>query len=206
MNLDLTKPPKLYRYSELQWLERSLRFGEFRLRPAADYKQIEVDVARQDDELVRISTSPGELVTITWCTGKKINPIGDVTYRSEVGTNYLTICFSQRWDELLFSDFPGTDTCLVVHDVHEFCERMHACAEITLPDWAGLDAKVVYGGSSPLGAMFSKPVDFILQHEWRFAWRPPEIAHRLEPITLKIGSIEKIAELVQRPHHTHNHA
>lgn len=29
------RPPRLYRYSQRSWLERSLQFGEFRLRPAA---------------------------------------------------------------------------------------------------------------------------------------------------------------------------
>ena len=206
MILDLARPQKLYRYSEWQWLERSLRLGEFRLRPAADYKQLEADVARRDDELVRLRTSPGELVTVTLHTGEKVRPIGDVTYRSEVGTNYLTLCFSERWDELLFSDFPGTDACLVVHDVHEFCERMHMSAEKVLPEWAGMDAKVVYGGSSLLGAVFSKPVNFIVQHEWRFAWHPPERVHHLEPVTLTIGSLERIAELIQRPRSASNDA
>ncbi|HEX7636009.1 MAG TPA: hypothetical protein VF427_12110 [Noviherbaspirillum sp.] len=30
-----SRPQKLYRYSQRQWLERSLQLGEFRLRPAS---------------------------------------------------------------------------------------------------------------------------------------------------------------------------
>jgi hypothetical protein len=33
MSIDHRRPPKLYRYSQRQWLERSLLLGEFRLRP-----------------------------------------------------------------------------------------------------------------------------------------------------------------------------
>ena len=33
---DYKRPPTLYRYAERQWLERSLRLGEFRLRPEAN--------------------------------------------------------------------------------------------------------------------------------------------------------------------------
>jgi hypothetical protein len=200
MEIDLTRPPKLYRYSERKWLERSLELGEFRLRPATDYKQQETDAARHDDELVRINTSPASAVTITIeRTGQTIKPIGDVVYRSEVGTNYLTICFSKRWDEHLFDDFPGTNACLVVHNVDDFCERFHSAAELALPQWAGIDAAVVYGGKSNLGAVFSKPLQFIVQHEWRFAWHPHTPVKELAPVLLTIGSIADIAEIVERP-------
>jgi hypothetical protein len=200
MEIDLTRPPKLYRYSERKWLERSLELGEFRLRPATDYKQQETDAARHDDELVRINTSPASAVTITIeRTGQTIKPIGDVVYRSEVGTNYLTICFSKRWDEHLFDDFPGTNACLVVHNVDDFCERFHSAAELALPQWTGIDAAVVYGGKSNLGAVFSKPLQFIVQHEWRFAWHPHTPVKELAPVLLTIGSIADIAEIVERP-------
>lgn len=200
MKIDLTRPPKLYRYSERNWLERSLELGEFRLRPATDYKQQETDAARHDDELVRISTSPASAVTITIeGTGHTIKPISDVVYQSEVGTNYLIICFSKRWDEHLFDDIPGTDACLIIHDVDDFCERFHSAAELALPQWAGIDAAVVYGGKSNLGAVFSKPLQFIVQHEWRFAWRPHTPVKKLAPVLLTIGSISDIAEIIERP-------
>ena len=34
------RPPKLYRYSDRQWLERALTLGEFRLRPPVESLQI----------------------------------------------------------------------------------------------------------------------------------------------------------------------
>lgn len=40
LSADYQRPPKLYRYSERQWLERSLALGEFRLRPPAESLQI----------------------------------------------------------------------------------------------------------------------------------------------------------------------
>lgn len=202
MEIDLTHPQKLYRYSERTWLERSLELGEFRLRPASDYKQHEVDSARHDDELVRISKSPAGSVCITLeSTGQIIKPIGEVVYRSEVGTNYLTICFSKRWDKHLFEEFPNTDSCLVIHNVVEFCNRFHSAVEVILPEWVGFDAAVEYGRQSKLGAVFSKPFQFTLQHEWRFAWRPSSPIEHLDPVTIQIGSIIDIAEIVDRPSH-----
>jgi hypothetical protein len=40
LSADYQRPAKLYRYSERQWLERSLTLGEFRLRPPAESLQI----------------------------------------------------------------------------------------------------------------------------------------------------------------------
>lgn len=206
MEINLTYPPKLYRYSEQKWLKRSLELGEFRLRPASDYKQCEKDSARHDDELVRINKSSADSVLVSLeSTGKAIKPIGEVVYRSEVGTNYLTICFSTRWDEHLFDEFQNTDSCLVIHDVEEFCNRFHLAAEVLLPDWAGIDAPVEYGKQSKLGAVFSKPLQFSLQHEWRFAWRPSLRIEHLDPIAIQIGSITDIAEIVDRPNHVVSH-
>jgi len=37
---DYQRPPKLYRYSDRQWLERALTLGEFRLRPPVESLQI----------------------------------------------------------------------------------------------------------------------------------------------------------------------
>jgi hypothetical protein len=190
MEIDVMRPPKLYRYSEKKLLERSLEFGEFRLRPAAEYWQKETDAARHDDEIVRVTTSPVNSVSITLeHTGQSIKPIGNVGYRAEVWTNYLTICFSKRWDEHLFDVFPNTDACLVIHEVDDFCERMHHAAELALPQWAGMDAAVVYEGKNELGAVFSKPHNFILQHGWRFARRPRQ---QLEALLILQKSLQDL--------------
>lgn len=197
MIIDLTPPPKLYRYSERKWLERSLEVGEFRLRPASDYKSQESDSARHDDELVRINKSSANSVTITdVLSGQEIKPIGDVVYTSEVGTNYLTLCFSKSWDERLFHEFPDTDSCLVINDVEEFCNRIYLAAELALPQWCGFDTAIVYGGFSQMGSIYSKPIQFNHQHEWRFAWQPPIPTEYLDPITISIGSIADIAEII----------
>lgn len=202
IEIDVSRPLKLYRYSERKWLERSLKFGEFRLRPASDYKHYETDKARHDDELVRVFKSPADSVTISVMgTAQIIKPIGDIVYRSETQTDYLTICFSERWDEYLFNDFPNTDSCLIIHDVEEFCERLYSSVELTLPQWIGIDAPIVYGGRSGLGAIFSKPLRFVSQHEWRFAWLSKAAIGQLNPVNIQIGSIVDIAEIVGRPNH-----
>lgn len=197
MIIDLTPPPKLYRYSEKKWLERSLEVGEFRLRPASDYKSQELDSARHDNELVRINKSSADSVKITnTLTGQEIKPIGEVVYTSEVGTNYFILCFSTRWDESLFDDFPDTDSCLVINDVEEFRNRIYLATELALPEWSSFDMEVVYGRFSNMGSVFSKPIQFNQQYEWRFAWQPILPVAHLDPITISIGSIADIAEII----------
>jgi hypothetical protein len=174
--------------------------GEFRLAPASEYKDLEADQARQDDELVRKQTSKGEDVTITNLrTGRPIPAFGAVGYRQEVGTDYYTICMSSAWDPLLFDEFKGSTACLIVHNTDEFCELVHHHVDKVLKDWAGWDAAVSYLSKSPHGPAFSKPWTYLAQKEWRFAWLPPLRTVKLEPIYIKLGNIERFAELVRRP-------
>jgi hypothetical protein len=168
---------------------KSLLAGEFRLVPASEYGEIKNDMARQDNELVREQAHSGKNVTVTHvATGKCISVFGDITYRDEIGTDYYTLCLSSTWDPLLFNEFKGSDSCLVIHKPEEFCERVHFYAEKQLKEWAGIDAAVSYFVGSQLGPAFSKSWKYLPQKEWRF---PVSFIH--------IGNIEKIAEIVMRP-------
>jgi hypothetical protein len=174
--------------------------GEFRLVPASNYRDLEADRARQDNELIRRQTSRGEDVAITNLrTGKPIELIGDVNYRQAVGTNYYTICMSSAWDPLLFDEFKGSTACLIIHNTDEFCELVHHHVDKVLEGWAGWDAAVSYLSKSPHGPAFSKPWTYLAQKEWRFSWLPPVRTEKLEPIFVRLGNIERFAELVKRP-------
>ncbi len=109
------------------------------------------------------------------------------------------LCFSTVYDDSLFDEFSDTDTCLVIHRVDEFCERFHAAAELQLAGWIGTDGAVAYGSRSPLGAVFSKPFQFVQQHEWRFVWLPEQPGTAAVPTLLTIGNIEDLAELRSKP-------
>lgn len=150
--IDASRPPKLYRYSTRQWLERSLTLGEFMLSPPP------------------------------------LDP-------RQPAARYLTLGWSKSWKESLFDAFGVADTCLIVHDTEQFGERLHRAVQKVLPSWAGIDAPVYYGKSSPLGAAFSKPRTDAGHEEWLFAWRPTEMALSLNPVVVRMGSIEGIAEL-----------
>jgi hypothetical protein len=198
--VDCTRPSKLFRYSRYRWAVKSLLVGEFRVVPASDYRDLEADKARQDDELVRRQTSRGEDVVIkNLSTGQPIRATGDVNYLQQVGTNYYTICMSSVWDPLLFDEFKGSTSCLIIHNTDEFCELVHHHVDKVLKDWIGWDAAVSYLSRSPHGPAFTKPWTYLAQKEWRFAWMPRESSHKLTPFFIQLGNIERFAELVRRP-------
>jgi hypothetical protein len=149
--IDSSRPPKLFRYSERQWLERALTLGEFRLSPPA--------------------ADPGQ-----------------------PAARYLTLGWTRSLKDSLFDTF-GVDTCLIIHDTEQFGERLHRAVQRVLPSWAGIDAPVYYGKPSPLGALFSRERADAAQEEWLFAWRPTEAMLSLNPVVVRIGSIEGIAEI-----------
>ena len=112
-------------------------------------------------------------------------------------SNCLTLSFSKAWDRKLFELF-SSDACLIIHNTEEFGERLHRAVQRTLPSWAGIDGAVEYGVRAALGAAFTKTAAEAHEHEWQFAWRAMAPQMSLNPVTIKIGSIEQFAELRDR--------
>jgi hypothetical protein len=108
---------------------------------------------------------------------------------------FLTLSFSQVWDKQLFTVLGPADACLVIHNSEEFGERLHRAVQRTLPNWAGIDGPVEYGARSRLGLAFSKTPAHAREKEWKFAWRSLSPSASLNPVTVRIGSIEQFAEL-----------
>lgn len=115
-------------------------------------------------------------------------------FRLVPANNCLTLSFSQVWDKALF-EVHSADSCLVIHNTEEFGERLHRAVQRTLPSWAGIDGAVEYGVRAALGAAFTKSSAEANEHEWQFAWRAMAPQLSLNPVTIKIGSIENFAEL-----------
>jgi len=194
------RPKQLFRYSETKWLEKSLLLGEFRINSASYIKSFENDNARQDDEMCfKHSVSKDQAIVANITKGQKISPKSDVVFINELTTDYYMLCLSSKKASYLFDTFKDSNSCLIIHDTHEFCNRIYCETDRVLHNWSGVDAKVVYGGMrSALGPAFMKPIDYIFQHEWRFAWIPPRKMNDLDYFTLKIGSIEDISEIVDK--------
>lgn len=119
-------------------------------------------------------------------------------FRLVPANHCLTLGFSQAWDKALFERFAPADSCLVIHNTEEFGERLHRAVQRALPSWAGIDGAVEYGARAALGAAFSKTAQEAGEREWLFAWRAMQSQLSLNPVTVKIGSLEQFAELRQR--------
>lgn len=109
--------------------------------------------------------------------------------------NYLILSLAQSWDGALFEGKRDSTAYLVVHDAEAFGERLHRAVQKILPNWAGIDAAMSYGASSPLGRLFSLPKERAAEKEWRFAWRPMRNGLSAKPVVIQLGSIADIAEL-----------
>ncbi|TFW27170.1 hypothetical protein E4L96_03775 [Massilia arenosa] len=107
----------------------------------------------------------------------------------------LTLSLSTAWAPELFDIYAPADACLVIHHTEEFGERLHRAVQRTLPSWAGIDGAIDYRGRSPLGAIFTKPAAEAREREWLFAWRPMQGNLSLNPVTVRVGSLEQFAEL-----------
>ena len=196
MEIDLTRPDKLYRYSEMQWLRRSLQLGEFRLRPASEYTDMEEATARTDNERHRKIVLRNPTITNV-STGQPIIPLGDVVMHTDTNTDYLTLCFATLYSDHFYHDFVGSDACLVIHEPNEFFNRFYKALEDVIPrSWGAADSAVSYGAKSKLGAAFTKDERFLFQFEWRFACIPPVQVEKCSAVMVSIGNIEDIAEIV----------
>lgn len=116
-------------------------------------------------------------------------------FRLTPGNGFLTLTFSRVFSKNLFEVLGPADCCLVIHNTELFGERLHRAVQRTLPNWAGIDGAVEYGKRSPLGAAFTETGAQAQQQEWRFAWRSMSPGASLNPVTVRIGSIEQFAEL-----------
>ena len=116
-------------------------------------------------------------------------------FRLQSAGGFLTVSFSQAWSKHLFEVLGPADCCLVIHNSEEFGERLHRAVQRALPNWAGIDGAVEYGSRSPLGAAFTKTRAEAQEKEWKFAWRSLSPHTSLNPVTVRIGSIEQFAEL-----------
>jgi hypothetical protein len=110
---------------------------------------------------------------------------------------FLTLSFSQAWSRNLFDHF-GAESCLVIHNSEEFGERVHRAVARTLPNWAGIDGAVEYGTRAALGAAFTMGAQDAIEQEWKFAWRPMHALASMNPVVIRLGSLENFAEVRSR--------
>ena len=119
----------------------------------------------------------------------------DGQFRLTPANQALVLPFSTVFANAMFDQYSPDGACLVIHNTEEFGERLHRAVQRTLPNWAGIDGPVEYGVRSRLGLAFSKTGADAREKEWKFAWRSMSPQASLNPVTVRIGSIEQFAEI-----------
>lgn len=193
----------LFRYGDHRWLEEFINFGRVRIAAAREYAAMEKDIARQDDEMVKHSHSPGQYVTITLPDGKTASLIGDLKH-SVSGADYFIHCASCDWDPDLFSDF-GADCCVVIKNPDEFTRRLEAAAKAQLDGWYFHHCPVEYFDpherlpKQRIDNAMSKDFRFAYQREYRILWASFHGLSAEGFKFLELGPLGDIAELHSKP-------
>jgi hypothetical protein len=190
----------LFRYDRRIHIENLADDGLIRIRPASDFKKLENDRARQDEECTKRAFLPGAHIRITTRAGRNMPIVGDVETSVSM-PDYYVFCMTCDWDQDLFVEFEGADTCIVIKGVEEFAQRIEQAAAKQLPNWYFHHNPVEYFDpyervkNEYFDAAMSKDFRFAYQREYRFLWFP----QNGEPADgfkyLSLGSVRNFAEV-----------
>lgn len=205
-------PTLLFRYTKQQYAEAIRDLGVLRVAPAASYRDMEGDVARADDEMVKTTWLPREHVSARdVVSGKDIKIVSDVRMRHR-GADYFVSCFSSAWDIRMFDDFGESTHCVVVRDIEAFAARLAVAGRRHFGGWYLHHAPTMYFDprewrmDAHMSHATYKDFMFAYQEEYRFLWAN----HGGQPVdsaqVLELGPLTGIVEVVEKPGRAAPHA
>lgn len=189
----------LFRYDKRTRIEELAHEGKIRIRPASDFRQMEHNRARQDEECSKKSFLAGAHTRITTRDGHNIPILGDVEQTVSM-PDYYVFCMTCDWDPELFTDFEA-DTCIVIKDAELFARRVEIAAALQLLGWYFHHNPVQYFDpyerlkNEYFGAMMSKDFRFAYQREYRFLWSPQNGGAPDGFKFLELGSLGNLVEV-----------
>ncbi len=189
-------PGQLFKFGKSRWLLPLLDRGLLRFAPASTYRDTSLNSAIQDDEL-----------GVTYYPGQSGPPLSELPHPAGAdwvhmrhSSDFYVQCLSQRFAPRLFDDFEA-DSCLIIYDAKEFERRTLAGLRARLPDWFVTAFGMTYidpdnPGDGPILLPTAKHMRYIYQQEQRFLCHPRAAVAKLDAITLEIGPLTGLAELV----------
>jgi hypothetical protein len=190
----------LFRYDKKRHIEKLAHEGQIRIRPASDFRQLEHDTARWDEECSKTFFLPGAHTRITTQDGRNIPIVGDVEQAVSM-PDYYVFCMSCDWDPDLFTDFGEVDACIIIKDAELFARRIEDAASAQLPGWHFHHNPAEYFdpferiNNEYFDAAMSKDFRFAYQREYRFIWFPKNDDAPKGFRFLKLGSLGNLAEI-----------
>lgn len=190
----------LFRYDKRIHIEKLIHEGQIRIRPAADFQQMEHDRARHDDECAKKYFLSGAHTRITTQDGRNIPILGDIE-QTVSSPNYYIFCMACDWDTELFTDFDDADACVIINDVELFSRQIEIAAAAQLPGWDSHHNPIEYFDpyerfeNEYIDTAMSKNFRFAYQREYRFLWFSQNGAVPDGFKFLELGSLGNLAEI-----------
>lgn len=203
MTLQLLRPlpsESLVKYGKREFLKSALRDGEIRIAPASTYDDPSLNVAAKDDELCGEIYYDPQIPFNDVPPGTILLPPGRTPFRWRMDTDYYVYCLSERLSTRLVLDFEA-QACLVIGNPEAFLSRVTGAVARQLGNWRFVADRVEYFdplqvSPAEVRAPMWKHFRYAYQREVRLAWLPPKPVRTLQPLFVRLGSIEDIAELV----------
>ena len=188
--------------------------GILRLAPASSYKDLTLNTARRDDEIVRwLQNGPLGVRLVHALSGRTTSFTQTIGYGAACETDYYFVSTSQTLNPRLFSAL-GVDACVIIREPEQFA----AALEAALPEqlggrWRLTIRNVRYvdpwppdpPGAAPPSAgdlCFIKDYSFAYQQEVRVALVPEGLLQRpLSPIIVQLSKPSAFCDLLVLPEH-----
>ena len=206
------------KYGKRGDMERFLHFGEILVRPSTTFDDESFNRAQRDDEnSVRVfgaratdgSAVPASQLPGWWGDRYSMNEFSSVMDR-----DYMLYCMSITLSPTLFSQFgEDYDACVLIKDMGEFVKRIDLGTRKCFPQELFVHGHRRTTYIDPLGEIpmtpeppktpskipipFLKHFRHAYQKEYRFVWLPREPRKGLEKESVRIGSLEDIAEIIR---------
>jgi len=191
-----SEPGQLFKFGKQHWLQSMLERGAIRFAAASSYRDPSLNSAIQDDEL-----------GFTYYPGKAGPPLCKLPTPTDADwihvrhpSDYYVQCLSLRFAPRLFDDFEA-DCCLIIYDGKEFGRRVLPVLKARFPDWLVTAFGMTYidpdnPGDGPILLPTAKHMKYIYQQEQRILCHPRSPIQNLGPITIELGPLDDIAEIV----------
>jgi len=190
------EPGQLFKFGKRRWLQAMQDYGSIRFAPASAYRDASLNAAIQDDEL-----------GFTYFPGKSIPPLTKLPHSEQSDwvhmrhpSDFYVQCLSLRFAPRLFDDFEA-DSCLIIYNGSEFGRRIMDALRAQFPDWLVTAFGMTYidpdnPGDEPILLPTAKHMRYIYQQEQRILCHPRAPVRHLDAVTLEIGPLGDIAEIV----------
>ena len=214
---DRTKDFHIIKYGEYQYMERLLATGEMLIRPSREFDEDSYNEARRDDEnslgVFGVRTTDGTAIPAhdvpVWSNEDRMT-----MFSVSMDREYMLYCMAGTLSPTLFSHFgPSDDSCVLIHDIDEFVQRVDNGTRELFPPENFIFAHGWVRYYDPLGAIpLTPPVPDgselpipILKHfrhayqdEYRYVWVPrTPMKQGLRWEKVWIGGLDDIAEIIQ---------